>query len=374
MKKALFMFGTRPEAIKLAPVIAELRSRGNRFRATVAVTAQHRQMLDQVLELFGIEPDYDLNLMTENQSLFDITSGALPVLGNVLEAEAPSIVLIEGDTTTVLVAALAAFYLGVPVGHVEAGLRTSDKRNPFPEEMNRRLTGALSEYHFASTERAKQNLLREGIRDDRIWVTGNPVIDALRSVLERPYDSADHPSLAGIGGTGRRLLLVTAHRRESFGKPMQRIFQALADIAERNEDVEIVLPVHLNPNVRRTAFEVLERVDRVHLIEPLSYLSFAHLMDSSYLILTDSGGIQEEAPSLGKPVLVLRDVTERPEAIEAGTAVLVGTDRDRITHLTQELLDDTARYRQMARAVNPFGDGKAARRIADVLEAVLRDG
>ncbi len=373
MSKVLFILGTRPEAIKLAPVIAELRGRPGRFETTVAVTAQHREMLDQVLELFGIEPGYDLDLMTEDQSLFDITSAALPALGKVLAAEAPSIVLVEGDTTTVLAAALAAFYLGIPVGHVEAGLRTLDKRNPFPEEMNRRLAAAISDYHFAPTRRARRNLLAEGIPADKIWVTGNTVIDALLSVVSRPYNLFDHPPLSGVAASGKRLIMVTVHRRESFGQPLRSIFQALKDIAARNEDIAIVFPVHLNPNVRHAAAEVLEGVDGVSLIDPLPYLAFAHLMKQSFLILTDSGGIQEEAPSLGKPVLVLREVTERPEAIEAGTAILVGSDRARIADVTQELLDNSAKYDRMARAVNPFGDGKAAQRIVDVLETVLPD-
>ena len=371
MRKVLFILGTRPEAIKLAPVIAELRSRRDRFETTVAVTAQHREMLDQVLELFAIQPTHDLNLMTEDQSLFGITAGALPALQKVLAAEAPSIVLVEGDTTTVLVASLAAFYLGIPLGHVEAGLRSHDKRNPFPEEMNRRLTGALSDYHFAPTDRARRNLLSEGVADERIWVTGNTVIDALLSVVSRPYSLLEHPVLSSVRASGKRLIMVTAHRRESFGKPLRSIFQALKDIASRNEDITIVFPVHLNPNVRQAAAEVLKGVDGICLIDPLPYLAFAHFMKQSFLILTDSGGVQEEAPSLGKPVLVLREVTERPEAIEAGTAVLVGTDRARISAATQELLDNPEKYHRMARAVNPFGDGKAAQRIADVLETVL---
>jgi UDP-N-acetylglucosamine 2-epimerase (non-hydrolysing) len=373
VKKVLFVLGTRPEAIKLAPVITELNSRPQKFEITVAVTAQHREMLDQVLGLFDIEADYDLNLMTEDQNLFDVTSEALLGLQDVLTQEAPSVVLVEGDTTTVFVACLAAFYLRIPVGHVEAGLRTFDRRNPFPEEMHRRLAGALADYHFAPTGRARKNLLAEGVPDERVYVTGNTVVDALLSVIGKPSHLSEHPALSDLELEGKRILLVTVHRRESFGKPMENIYKALRDIVERNEDVEVVFPVHLNPNVRRAATAILAEVDRVSLLEPLPYLAFAHLMNRSYLILTDSGGIQEEAPSLGKPVLVLREATERPEAIEAGTALLVGTDKARIRDAAQELLDDPVKYDRMAKAVNPFGDGKAAQRIADVLEVVLRE-
>lgn len=365
--KVAFIFGTRPEAIKLAPVIRELKKRSGQFEVRVIGTAQHREMLDQVLDLFGIELDYDLNVMRPDQSLFQVTTKVLQGLETLLTLEKPSVVIVQGDTTTTFVASLAAFYLQIPIGHVEAGLRTFDKHNPFPEEMNRHLTSVLAHYHFAPTERARQNLLREGIGTDSVFLTGNTVIDALLYIVDDGYSFAWHPQLREIDFESKRVIVVTAHRRESFGRPMQDVFLALRDVVSQNRDMEIVFPVHLNPNVQRMAHKVLGDVDRIHLIEPLSYSPFVQLMNKSYLILTDSGGIQEEAPSLGKPVLVLRQVTERPEAIEAGTARLVGTGRELIVQTVQKLLDDRQEYGQMARIANPFGDGRAAQRIVDIL-------
>lgn len=370
--KVAVIFGTRPEAIKLAPVIRELKSCSDQFEVRVIGTAQHREMLDQVLDLFGIELDYDLNVMRPDQSLFQVTTKVLQGLETLLISEKPSVVIVQGDTTTTFVASLAAFYLQIPIGHVEAGLRTFDKYNPFPEEVNRHLTSVLADYHFVPTERARRNLLREGIGADSVFLTGNTVIDALLYVVEDGYSFAWHPQLREIDFENKRVIAVTAHRRESFGRPMGDVFLALRDVVSRNGNVEIVFPVHLNPNVHRMAHEVLGGVDRIHLIEPLSYSPFVQLMNKSYLILTDSGGIQEEAPSLGKPVLVLRQVTERPEAIEAGTARLVGTDRELIVQTVQKLLDDRQEYDKMARTANPFGDGRAALRIVDILlDAVI---
>ncbi len=359
------VFGTRPEAIKLAPVIHELRRQRGAFDVKVVVTAQHRSMLDQVLAIFDIEPDFDLDIMRPGQSLTDVTVRALNGIEKVLSEARPDIVLVQGDTTTAFVGALAAYYQRVAVGHVEAGLRTRDKFAPYPEEMNRRLVGCMADIHFAPTPRARENLRREGVAAGAIHVTGNTVIDALLWALasSKPWDV---PLLERLAPQ-RRIILVTAHRRESFGPGFERICRALAAIALRNPDVEVVYPVHLNPNVRGPVNAILGRVERVHLIEPLEYLPFAHLMERSYLILSDSGGIQEEAPALGKPVLVLRDKTERPEAIEAGTARLVGTDVDRIVSLTERLLRSRAAYRRMAHAENPFGDGRAAQRIARIL-------
>lgn len=362
--KVLTILGTRPEAIKLAPVIQQLE-RHPGVLSRVCVTAQHREMLDPFLKLFGIVPDYDLDIMQPGQTLFDVTTRVLAGVKGVLEAEGPDFVLVQGDTTTAFAAALAAFYLKTAVGHVEAGLRTEDKYNPFPEEMNRRLVTHLADLHFAPTERAKANLLAEAIRDEAIFVTGNTVVDALLMILERTKDQ-DH--LRGLPiDPSRKLILVTAHRRESFGVGLANICQALVRIARHAPDVEIVYPVHLNPNVRSTVMRELRGVERVHLIEPLDYVAFVHLMNRAYLILTDSGGIQEEAPSLGKPVLVMRDTTERPEAIEAGTARLVGTEPDAIVHETLRLLRDEDGYARMANVLNPFGDGHAAGRIVDAL-------
>jgi UDP-N-acetylglucosamine 2-epimerase (non-hydrolysing) len=367
VKKILTIFGTRPEAIKLAPVIKELERRNDVFVSKVCVTAQHREMLDPFLQLFGINPDWDLNIMQPNQSLFDVTAKALVKLKEVLEKEKPDLVLVQGDTTTTFTAALAAYYLKIKVGHVEAGLRTLDKYNPFPEELNRRLVGHIADLHFAPTKRAKENLLSEGIPESSIFVTGNTVVDALFMILARTTSEDYLPK--ALSQPDRKLILVTAHRRESFGEGIANICLALKEIVKRVPDVEIVYPVHLNPNVREPVYRMLGGVERVHLIEPLDYIPFVHLMKASYLILTDSGGIQEEAPSLGKPVLVLRNITERPEAVEAGAAKLVGTDPQRIVVETLRLLQDPSEYSKMANVPNPFGDGKAALRIADILES-----
>lgn len=367
MVKVIVGFGTRPEAIKLAPVIKELQSRPGEFRTRIVVTAQHRGMLDQVLDVFGIVPDHDLDVMKPGQTLTDVTARVLAGIEPVLAAERPDIVLVQGDTTSAFVSALAAYYQRVAVGHVEAGLRTEDKYSPYPEEMNRRLVGVLADLHFAPTERARENLLREGVPADRIHVTGNTVIDALHLALasRKPWSV---PALERLHPDSR-LLLVTAHRRESFGPGFKRICEALARIVDRNPEVEVIYPVHLNPSVRGPVMSILGNHARIHLIEPLEYLPFVRLMERAHIILTDSGGIQEEAPGLGKPVLVLRDKTERPEAIEAGTARLVGTDVERIVGQTELLLRDDDEYARMARAVNPFGDGRAARRILDAVEA-----
>jgi len=366
----LLIFGTRPEAIKLAPVIQELRTHAG-IKPVVCVTGQHREMLDQVLSLFKIQPDYDLNIMQANQSLFDITGQALSKIEMVLKDERPDLVLVQGDTTTAFVGALASFYQKIPVGHVEAGLRTYNKYSPFPEEMDRVLIDHLADLCFVPTKRAQQNLLREGVAKEGIFVTGNTVIDALLWVMQR-LPSSIPQELEPLLGSGsqlscRGLILVTGHRRENFRQGLENICQALCEIVKRNNDVEIVYSVHLNPNVREPVFRILRNVPRIHLIEPLGYLPFVQLMRLAYLILTDSGGIQEEAPTLGKPVLVMRNVTERPEGIKAGAARLVGTNVAAIVEATQQLLDDEQDYEQMAKAVNPYGNGKAAKRIVDIL-------
>ncbi len=366
MLKVLTVFGTRPEAIKMAPLIKELQRHPDRVLCRVAVTAQHREMLDQVLQLFQIAPDHDLDIMRPGQSLFDITRRALDGLEQVMARERPDLVLVHGDTTTTFVAALAAFYLQIPVGHVEAGLRTGDKYSPFPEEINRHLTAVVADLHFAPTATARDNLLREGVVPERIFVTGNTVIDALLATVDNDYQFSD-PALADIDYRCRRVLLVTTHRRENLGEPMREIYLALRDIVTRYPDVEIVFPVHKNPAVRQVVQEVLGELPRIHLIEPLSYQPFVNLMNRCYLVLTDSGGLQEEAPALGKPVLVLRNTTERPEAIRAGTVRLVGTTREAVFNETRRLLEDAAHYRQMAEAVNPYGDGRASRRIGQAI-------
>jgi len=353
----------------LAPVIKELERRNDVFMSKVCVTAQHREMLDPFLQLFEIKPDWDLNIMQPNQSLFDVTAKALMKLKEVLEEEKPDLVLVQGDTTTTFTAALAAYYLKIKVGHVEAGLRTLDKYNPFPEELNRRLVGHIADLHFAPTKRAKDNLLSEGIPESSIFVTGNTVVDALFMILAQTK-SEDYLPRA-LFHPDCKLILVTAHRRESFGEGIANICLALREIVERASDVEIVYPVHLNPNVRKPVYRMLGGVERIRLIEPLDYISFVHLMKASYLILTDSGGIQEEAPSLGKPVLILRNTTERPEAVEAGAAKLVGTNPQRIVEETLRLLQDPLEYSKMANVPNPFGDGKASLRIVDILERDL---
>jgi UDP-N-acetylglucosamine 2-epimerase (non-hydrolysing) len=363
--RVLSVFGTRPEAVKMAPVVERLRRTAG-IEARVCVTAQHREMLDQVLTLFEIAPDFDLNVMEPNQALAPLTAAIMRRLDPVLEEFQPDWLLVQGDTTTVMAAALLAYYRRIRVGHVEAGLRTGDKWQPFPEEINRRVAGVVADLHFAPTSWARDNLLRENVPPDRIVVTGNPVIDALRVIAARPYDPASGP-LAVVPGD-RRLVLVTAHRRENFGAPLENIFGALRRLAGRYADsVTFIYPVHLNPNVRGPAQRLLGGISNILLLEPLDYLPMVHLLSRCTLVLTDSGGLQEEGPALGKPVLVMRQVTERPEAIEAGTARLVGTDGERIEAETIRLLDDPAAYEKMAKAANPFGDGHAADKIVDAL-------
>ena len=365
--KVMTIFGTRPEAIKMAPVVKELKKVVD-IDTKVVVTAQHREMLDQVLQLFSIQPDYDLDLMKQQQDLFSITCGVLEGMKDILEKERPDLVLVHGDTTTTMAASLAAFYARIPVGHVEAGLRTRNKYSPYPEEMNRTLTGRIADLHFAPTDTSRENLLHEATAMFKIWVTGNTVIDALLETVEQAYEFG--PEFASID-FGKRLLVVTTHRRENWGEPMREIYRALIDLVEEFPDVEAVFPVHKNPVVRDVARELLEGRERIHLLEPLEYQPFANLLKASYLVLTDSGGLQEEAPSLGKPVLVLRDTTERPEAVQAGTVKLVGTNRKRVYKEAHLLLADADEYNKMARAINPYGDGKAARRIAKVITEYL---
>lgn len=364
-KKVLLVFGTRPEAIKMAPLVLALKA-DERFDTKVAVTAQHREMLDQVMECFDLTADYDLNMMKHGQTLSDITSGALKGLQAIIAEEKPDIVLVHGDTTTTFAGALAAFYEQVPVGHVEAGLRTGDKYAPYPEEINRRLTGQLADYHFAPTETARQNLLACGVADEQIFVTGNTVIDALLQTVEAGCDLADY--IDAPVDWNKRILLLTCHRRENWGKPMEEIFAAMAKLAEEfADDLEIVCPVHKNPAVRALAQQLMGDVPNIHLIEPLEYRPFAKLQSVSHLVVTDSGGMQEEAPALGKPVLVLREVTERPEAIAAGTARLIGNSYQSVYDGVKQLLTDDAVYARMAHAANPYGDGHAAEYIRDIL-------
>jgi len=365
--KTLTILGTRPEAIKLAPVIEALE-REPEIVSRVCVTAQHRELLDPLLELFDIKPDYDLDLMRPDQCLVELAADALKALKGVIEAERPDWVIVQGDTTTALAAALCAYYLGVSVAHVEAGLRSGNRYKPFPEEMDRRLIDHLSDLCFAPTERAAKNLLGEGISPARVHITGNTVVDVLFKVIRHPrFCEAELPiNLSG----DKRLILVTGHRRESFGPPLEQICRAVAKLAEKNKDVEIVFPVHLNPKVQRQVYLLLGGVERVHLIGPvLDYFSFVKLMEHSYLILTDSGGIQEEAPSLGKPVLIMRDATERPEVVELGLAKLVGTSAESIAYEAQRLLDDPEAYEAMCAGISPYGDGRAAERIISVLKA-----
>ena len=371
MVKILAVFGTRPEAIKMAPVILAL---GDNFDVKICVTAQHRQMLDQVLELFEITPDYDLDIMQPGQDLFDITSNVLLGVKKVLQIEEPDVVLVHGDTTTSMATAMAAFYLKIPVGHVEAGLRTYDINSPFPEEFNRQITSRIATLHFAPTKISRQNLLDEKVPDSQIYVTGNTVIDALLSMVEkaRIVDFSDTllkrmPFLKQEKSGMPRIILVTGHRRENFGLGFEEICHALSVVANENPDIHIIYPVHLNPNVREPVNRILSNLNNVHLIEPMEYLTFIKLMDLSYLILTDSGGIQEEAPSLGKPVLVMRDTTERPEAVESGTVKLVGTNKSDIVEMVNRLLTDSNFYMQMSKAHNPYGDGKAGGIICDIL-------
>jgi UDP-N-acetylglucosamine 2-epimerase (non-hydrolysing) len=377
--KILTIFGTRPEAIKLAPVVKTLKDHPDQFHSLVCVTAQHREMLDQVLSIFEIHPDYDLNLMRPKQDLYGITSEVLLKLKDLLKEVEPDVILVQGDTTTTFAASLAAFYQKINIGHIEAGLRTYDKYKPFPEEVNRRLTSILADYHFTPTEKAKLNLLKEGVLPEKIFVTGNTVIDALfwilkiQSAPEQKKKMEDYfLNILGRSVDRHRLILVTAHRRESFGEGFENICQALKEIALRNPDVNIVYPVHLNPNVQEPVHRIIGDTDRIHLIEPLEYEPFVYLMNQSYFILTDSGGIQEEAPSLGKPVLVLREVTERPEAVEAGTAKIIGTQKENIIREAQELLDHPEQYQKMSHIKNPYGDGKSAERIMDILSQIKR--
>lgn len=369
MKTVLLVFGTRPEAIKMCPVVNELKKRKS-IRTVVCVSGQHREMLQQVLEVFHVRPDYDLSIMKENQTLFDITDAFLLSIRSVLEEVKPDVVLVHGDTTTTFTTALAAYYMQIPVGHVEAGLRTYNIYSPYPEEFNRQAVSIISRYNFAPTELSRQNLIREGKDPSHIWVTGNTAIDALKTTIRKDYD---HPELKWAAGS--RLILITAHRRENLGEPMHHMFRAIRRVMDEHPDVKAIYPIHLNPKVRQAAEEVFGdhaeggREERLHLIEPLDVLDFHNFMEHSYLILTDSGGIQEEAPSLGKPVLVMRDTTERPEGIEAGTLKLVGTEEETIYREFSRLLNDPEEYEKMSRAANPYGDGHASERIADILES-----
>ncbi|MCE8178038.1 UDP-N-acetylglucosamine 2-epimerase (non-hydrolyzing) [Porphyromonas gingivalis] len=382
MKKVMLVFGTRPEAIKMAPLVKEFQARVNEFDTIVCVTGQHREMLKQVLELFDIKPDYDLEIMKEGQDLYDVTTRVLLGMREVLKKTKPDVVLVHGDTTTSTAAALAAFYQQIPVGHVEAGLRTHNIYSPWPEEMNRQLTGRMATYHFAPTELSRDNLLAEGIATDRIFITGNTVIDALQQVVTRVKGNADlrnevSRKLLQFGydvnrlEAGRRLVLITGHRRENFGEGFLNICRAIQTLSKRFPEVDFVYPMHLNPNVRKPIREIfgdnLGGLGNLFFIEPLEYLQFVTLMDRSSIVLTDSGGIQEEAPGLGKPVLVMRDTTERPEAVKAGTVKLVGTDYNQIVDNVEKLLTDNAAYAEMSRANNPYGDGKACSYIVDAL-------
>ena len=360
--KLMTVFGTRPEAIKMCPLVLEMQKYPDFIEPIVAVTAQHREMLDQVLQLFAIKPDYDLNIMTAGQTLYDVTGRALAGLKDVLAEAQPDMVLVHGDTTTTFVGALASFYAQIPVGQVEAGLRTGNKFSPYPEEMNRKLTGAIADIHFAPTSTSKNNLLKENIDPAAIVVTGNTVIDALQTTVKADYRFTDSGLQKALAG-GKRLILVTTHRRENLGEPMRHVYQALRKVLENHPDVEAIFPVHKNPKVREIVDEELGKLAQVHLIEPLDYEPFANLMAKVDIVLTDSGGIQEEAPALGKPVLVLRDTTERPEAVDAGTVKLVGTAYDDVLRETSLLLDDSKYYQSMAEAANPYGDGRACERI-----------
>ena len=362
MKTVMLVFGTRPEAIKMCPLVNELKTRKG-LRTVVCVTGQHRQMLDQVLSAFHVEPDYDLSIMKDKQTLFDITTNILNRIKSVLEEVRPDVVLVHGDTSTTFVTALACFYLQIPVGHVEAGLRTYNIYSPYPEEFNRQAVSIISQYNFAPTARARDNLLHEGKRAETIFVTGNTAIDALQTTVRADYT---HPELSWAQGS--RLIVITAHRRENLGEPMHHMFRAIRRIMDEHPDVKAIYPIHMNPVVRQAADEELRGCDRIHIIEPMEVLDFHNLLARSYLILTDSGGIQEEAPSLGKPVLVMRDTTERPEGIDAGTLRLVGTNEDVIYRNFKQLLEDKDAYQAMAHASNPYGDGRACRRIADILE------
>lgn len=358
----MLVFGTRPEAIKMCPLILELKKRSS-IQTIVVVTAQHRQMLDQVLTEFGVEPDYDLNIMKDRQTLFDITTGVINGMKSILEETAPDVVLVHGDTTTTFATALATFYFRIPVGHVEAGLRTYDIYSPYPEEFNREAVSIVSAFNFAPTVVSKDNLIKEGKNPESIWVTGNTAIDALKTTVR---DSYSHPVLDELGNS--RLILITAHRRENLGNPMKHMFKAIKRVLDEHDDVKAVYPIHFNPVVRTAANEVFGEDDRIKIIEPLDVVDFHNFMKASYLILTDSGGIQEEAPAMGKPVLVMRDTTERPEGVKAGTLKLVGTDEEVIYNEFTKLLDDECAYEMMSNASNPYGDGFASKRIADILE------
>ena len=365
MIKVMTVFGTRPEAIKMAPLIKELES-CKEIQSIVAVTAQHRQMLDQVLEIFDITPDYDLNIMQAGQTLSDITTRALNGLDKVIKEAKPDIILVHGDTSTTFAGALAAFYNQVRIGHVEAGLRTYDNYSPYPEEMNRKLTGAMTDFHFSPTISNKNNLLKENIKEESIYITGNTVIDALKTTVREDYVFEDK-TLASLDFESSKVILVTAHRRENLGKPLEDICTALKTIVEANPDVSLVYPMHLNPKVRDTATSILGGMDRVHLIEPLSVEELHNAMNRAYMIMTDSGGLQEEAPSLGKPVIVLRNETERPEAVEAGTVLMGGVDKDVIMEKAQMLLTNREAYEKIARTANPYGDGNASKRIVEAI-------
>ncbi len=362
MRKVMLVFGTRPEAIKMCPLVNELKTRSG-IETVVCVTGQHRQMLDQVLEAFSVVPDYDLSIMKERQTLFDVTTNILNRIREVLEKVSPDVVLVHGDTSTTFVTALACFYLQIPVGHVEAGLRTYNLYSPYPEEFNRQAVSIISQYNFAPTELSRQNLLREGKNPDTIYVTGNTAIDALKTTVREDYT---HPELDWAAGS--RLILITAHRRENLGEPMRHMFRAIRRVCDEHPDIRAIYPIHMNPAVRETANAILGDDERIRIIEPLDVLDFHNFLARSYLVLTDSGGIQEEAPSLGKPVLVMRDTTERPEGIEAGTLKLVGTDESVIYDNFKRLLEDRTVYEAMSTASNPYGDGFASRRIADILE------
>lgn len=385
MKKILIVFGTRPEAIKMAPVVKEFQENKDNFETRVCVTAQHREMLDQVLDIFEIEPNYDLNIMKAEQDLYDISARVLLELRPVLKEFKPDVLLVHGDTTTSSMAALAAFYKQIPVGHVEAGLRTHNIYSPWPEEMNRQITGRITTYHFAPTELSKQNLLEENVKNENIIVTGNTVIDALHIALNKIKDDSTieeklqkqifefgYPYLNKLKSGNRSMILITGHRRENFGDGFVNMCEAMKEIAQANPDFDLVYPVHLNPNVQKPVNEILGGISNIHLISPLEYLPFIYLMEKSYLVLTDSGGIQEEAPSLGKPVLVMRDTTERPEAIEAGTVELVGTDRDLIVKKVNELIFNKNKYQTMSMAYNPYGDGRASTIIVSYITQSIK--
>ena len=361
MKNIMLVFGTRPEAIKMCPLVNELKTREG-LRVTVCVTGQHRQMLDQVLEAFRVVPDYDLTIMKDRQTLFDVTTGILNKIKPVLEKESPDVVLVHGDTSTTFATALACYYLQIPVGHVEAGLRTYNIFSPYPEEFNRQAVSIISRFNFAPTELSKQNLLKEGKEARTIFVTGNTAIDALKTTVREDYT---HKELSWASDS--RLIMITAHRRENLGKPMEHMFRAIRRVMDEHPDVKAIYPIHMNPVVRETANKILGDDDRIHIIEPLEVLDFHNFLNHSYMILTDSGGIQEEAPSLGKPVLVMRDTTERPEGIAAGTLKLVGTDEETIYKHFKALLEDPKEYEKMSKASNPYGDGFASKRIADIL-------